>query len=66
MSKELAVKNPLALSIAKAVQLKGLHSFFEPVKTHPKDWANPGRVRVRLRDDEGNWVARGIKNSELD
>ena len=24
----------------------------EPDKTHPKDWANPGRVRVQLFDDD--------------
>lgn len=24
----------------------------EPDKTHPKDWANPGRVRIQLFDEE--------------
>lgn len=64
VGKELAVKNPLALTIANAIQLRGLYSYFEPVKRHPKDWANPGRIKIRLRDEDGNWVAKGIKNSE--
>jgi signal recognition particle subunit SRP19 len=63
IAKELAVKNPLALTIANAVSQRGLMSVFEPIRTHPKDWANPGRVRVRLKDEEGRWVARGVKNS---
>ena len=25
---------------------------FEPEKTHPKDWANPGRVKVQLFDQD--------------
>jgi signal recognition particle subunit SRP19 len=63
VSREQAVENPLAQMIANAVREKGLTSIFEPVRTHPKDWANPGRVRVRMRDDDGKWVARGVKNS---
>jgi signal recognition particle subunit SRP19 len=59
-----AVKNPLAMKIAEAITEAGMSSVFEPGKTHPKDWANPGRVRVRLRDEKGgSWVAAGVKNS---
>ena len=64
VSKQLAVKCPLAHTIADAVSRMGLASVFEPGKTHPRDWANPGRVRVRLRDDDdGAWVAKQVKNS---
>lgn len=47
---EQAVKNPLAREIVDAVQLLGLKTVFEPGKTHPKDWANPGRVRVLVKE----------------
>jgi signal recognition particle subunit SRP19 len=63
VAKELAVRNPLAQGIAVAVRANGLMSVFEPAKVHPRDWANPGRVRVQLRDEGGRWVARGVKNS---
>ncbi|CAF9929086.1 MAG: signal recognition particle subunit [Heterodermia speciosa] len=46
---ERAVKNPLAREIVDACQGLGLDTVFEPGKMHPKDWANPGRVKVGLR-----------------
>ncbi|ORX95009.1 signal recognition particle sec65 subunit [Clohesyomyces aquaticus] len=58
---ELAVKNPLAREIADAAASLGLQTVFEPDKTHPKDWSNPGRVRVLLKKD-GKLLARNIKN----
>ncbi|RAL05507.1 putative C6 transcription factor [Aspergillus ibericus CBS 121593] len=59
---ELAVENPLARDIVDAVQMLGLNVGFEPEKLHPKDWANPGRVRVLLKNEEGNLVNPRIKN----
>lgn len=44
-----AISNPLAREIADATAQLGLPTVFEPDKTHPKDWANPGRVRVLLK-----------------
>lgn len=61
---ELAVENPLAREIVDAVQMLGLHVGLEPEKLHPKDWANPGRVRVLLKKD-GKLVNPKIKNSAL-
>ena len=61
---ELAVENPLAREIVDAVQMLGLHVGLEPEKLHPKDWANPGRVRVLLKSD-GKLVNPKIKNSAL-
>ena len=55
---ELAVENPLAREIVAACSMLRLDTLFEPNKIHPKDWANPGRVKVRVK---GNKV--GIKNS---
>lgn len=60
---ELAVENPLARDILDAVQMLGLRVGFEPEKLHPKDWANPGRVRVMLKDEDGNPVNPKVKNS---
>ncbi|AOW07521.1 signal recognition particle protein [Yarrowia lipolytica] len=48
---ELAVENPLGQTIAEACKMLTLPSIYEAHKTHPKDWANPGRVRVQLKDD---------------
>lgn len=60
---KLAVSNPLARDIVDAVQMLGLKLGFEGDKLHPKDWANPGRVRVNLRRDDGKLVNPEIKNS---
>ena len=63
MSAQNSVPNPLAREIVDAVQAidggKGrLKTVFEPGKTHPRDWANPGRVRVA-----GIGAGGGVKNS---
>lgn len=64
VGKEHAVQNPLARDIVDAVQLLGLKVALEPEKTHPKDWANPGRVRVLLREN-GKLQNPKVKNSTL-
>ncbi|KAG9233820.1 signal recognition particle, SRP19 subunit [Amylocarpus encephaloides] len=46
---ELAVQSPMARDIVTACGRLGLETFFEPAKMHPKDWSNPGRVKIRLR-----------------
>lgn len=61
VGKEQAVPNPLAREIVDAVAQLGLNVVFEPGKTHPKDWSNPGRVRVHIKQD-GKSVARNVKN----
>ncbi|ETI19780.1 hypothetical protein G647_08793 [Cladophialophora carrionii CBS 160.54] len=54
VSKGLAIPNPLAWQILCAIRFSiGENVFrvvFEPDKTHPKDWANPGRVKIQLKD----------------
>ncbi|MCJ1437471.1 signal recognition particle subunit [Xylographa pallens] len=54
----LAVPNPLAREIADAAGGLGLQVVLEVGKTHPKDWANPGRVKVGLKSAG----AGGVKN----
>lgn len=62
VGKEHAVENPLARDIVDAVQMVGLQVALEPEKIHPKDWANPGRVRVLLREN-GKLLNPKVKNS---
>ncbi|KAI5793121.1 signal recognition particle, SRP19 subunit [Geopyxis carbonaria] len=59
-----AVHNPLAREIVDACNALGLKTVFEPGKSHPKDWANPGRVRVQLKQD-GAAVHKVLKNKFL-
>lgn len=62
VGKELAVQNPLAREIADAVAFVGFNVAFEPDKTHPKDWANPGRVKLLFKEDGKNQNAQ-VNNS---
>ncbi|KAK4034113.1 signal recognition particle, SRP19 subunit [Parachaetomium inaequale] len=47
--RSLAVANPLAIDIVQACAALRLQTVLEAGKIHPKDWANPGRVKVNLR-----------------
>ncbi|KAF6843963.1 signal recognition particle subunit SRP19 [Colletotrichum musicola] len=47
--RELAVMNPIAREVVNACAALRLPTLFEPAKFHPKDWANPGRVKIRIR-----------------
>ncbi|KAK3304062.1 signal recognition particle, SRP19 subunit [Chaetomium strumarium] len=49
--RSLAVANPLAIDIVQACAQLRLQTVLEAGKLHPKDWANPGRVKVNLRGD---------------
>jgi signal recognition particle subunit SRP19 len=70
VKKEDAVQNPLAREIVDALQHVGkqlnvgLQIVFEPSKCHPKDWANPGRVKVLVKEG-GKPVTAKIQNSEI-
>lgn len=41
----------------------GLRALHEITKTHPRDWENPGRVRVQWKKD-GKLVNPAVKTSE--
>lgn len=66
---EDAVPNPLAREIVEALAHIGntmgvpLQIAMEPMKTHPKDWANPGRVRVQVKKN-GAPISAKIHNSK--
>jgi signal recognition particle subunit SRP19 len=61
VGKRLAVANPMARDIVNACGRLGLETLFEPAKLHPKDWANPGRVKVKVKGGNNSQ----IKNSTL-
>lgn len=67
--KEDAIANPLAREIVDALSHIGatvgvaLQIVLEPTKTHPKDWANPGRVKVLIKRD-GRPISAKIQNSK--
>ncbi|KAJ9133587.1 Signal recognition particle subunit SRP19 [Pleurostoma richardsiae] len=50
--RSLAVRNPLAREIVAACTRLRLQTVFEPGKLHPKDWANPGRVKIALKQQQ--------------
>ncbi|KAG4301507.1 hypothetical protein PCK1_002220 [Pneumocystis canis] len=58
----MAVMNPLAKTIANGAKALGFSCIFEPNKTHPKDWANPGRIRIFFKDN-GIPVHSSLKTS---
>ncbi|ODA81612.1 hypothetical protein RJ55_00113 [Drechmeria coniospora] len=64
VGRSLAVRNPLARDIADACSRLRLPTLLEPEKVHPKDWANPGRVKVGLKKTMSNraGAAAGPKN----
>lgn len=63
VGREQGVPNPLAREILDAVGSLGIRDIvFEPMKIHPKDWANPGRVRVLIKEG-GRATGGRVKNS---
>lgn len=53
---------PLSKDIAEATNRLGLGTLHEVNKAHPRDWENPGRVRVQWKK-EGRLMNPGIKTS---
>ena len=49
VGRKQGVASPLAKTIADACKEAGFNVVFEPQKTHPADWSNPGRVRIQWR-----------------
>jgi signal recognition particle subunit SRP19 len=43
------VENPLAKTILDACKVLRIPAVFEPEKSHPQDWGNPGRVRLGIK-----------------
>lgn len=64
VSYEKASPFPSQLWLAKAAGRLNLQYVQEPYKTHPQDWENPGRIKVKLVDDEGNPVNAEYPNKK--
>ncbi|KAJ3487776.1 hypothetical protein NLI96_g3321 [Meripilus lineatus] len=54
---------PLSKDIAEATNRLGLGTLHEVNKSHPRDWENPGRVRVQWKKD-GRLVNPAIKSKK--
>jgi signal recognition particle subunit SRP19 len=65
IGKAKAVPYPKAQEIAEVCgRFLGLPPVLEVEKTHPKDWANPGRVRVLIVDkDTGKPINKDVPDS---
>ena len=64
VKREKALWWPLSKDIADAANRLGLGVLHEVTKSHPRDWENPGRVRVLWKKD-GRLVNPVIKTSML-
>lgn len=49
---EYAVEDPVSQTLIEALKSISIPAVLEPERTHPKDWANPGRVRYLLKDQD--------------
>ncbi|GAA5905840.1 RNA-binding signal recognition particle subunit SEC65 [Sporobolomyces salmoneus] len=65
VSKQVGLEWPLAEQIAKCCTMLGYQTVFEPSKTHPKDWANPGRVRIQLTKPDATPTVSSIPNKRV-
>jgi len=64
ISRAKAVWHPLSKDIAEATSRLGLGTLHEVGKCHPRDWENPGRVRVQWKRD-GQLVNPSITSKKL-
>lgn len=64
ISREKGVWWPLSKDIADATNRLGLGTIHEVNKVHPRDWENPGRVRVQWKKD-GRLINSAIRTSEF-
>ncbi|PIA19729.1 signal recognition particle, SRP19 subunit [Coemansia reversa NRRL 1564] len=61
----LAVDSPHGKQLSVAAKEAGFNVCYEPHKTHPADFFNPGRVRVQLRQEaNGGLIRRDIQSKK--
>ncbi|KAG0707954.1 signal recognition particle, SRP19 subunit [Suillus ampliporus] len=63
IAREKSVWWPLSKDIADATSRLGLGTLHEVQKSHPRDWENPGRVRVQWKKD-GRLMNSAIKTKK--
>jgi len=64
ISRAKSVWWPLSKDIAQAAARLRLPTVHEVNKSHPRDWENPGRVRIQWKED-GKFTNPAIKTSML-
>lgn len=61
---EKAVLHPNSQYISNAAKQLRLEYMHEPYRTHPRDWANPGRVKIKLHKDDGSLVRSDLPTKQ--
>ena len=61
---EKALLYPNSQFISNAAKHLNLEYMHEPYRTHPRDWANPGRVKIRLFKDDGSLVRTDLPTKQ--
>ena len=60
LPKEKCVENPNVNMIAMAMNELGIKGIIEPVRKHPRDYFNLGRIKVKLVNDNGEPIHKNI------
>jgi len=63
ISREKSVWWPLSTDIVDACGQMGFKTLHEPTKRHPRDWENPGRVKVHFKEG-GRFLHSRIKTKK--
>jgi len=62
--KSKALENPTILEIGEICAYFKLNAEIQPDKMYPKDWMNPGRVKVELIKEDGKLANPAVKNKK--
>ena len=61
---EKAVLYPNSQYISNTAKHMKLDYVHEPYRTHPRDFANPGRVKIRLHNEDGSPIRRDLPTKQ--
>jgi len=64
IAKTKGIENPTIQEIGEICQYYKLNFALEPHKMYPKDWMNPGRVKVELVTEAGQQANPNVKNKK--
>jgi signal recognition particle subunit SRP19 len=64
IAKEKAITNPSIQEIAEICQYFKLNYALEPHKAYPKDWMNPGRVKIEILTEDKKPANPNIKSKK--
>ncbi|OMJ07134.1 Signal recognition particle SEC65 subunit [Smittium culicis] len=63
--KDSSVKKPHVRQIYEAAKSFGLRTVYQPQKSHPRSFFNPGRVKIELKSETGELLNREIANRKI-